>query len=280
MYQSMKVIDAHVHIFPEKIAQAAVLATGKFYANAHNEQLLAPAVLTNGQGTPEDLLAEEARAGIDRAVVFSTATTARQVESINNFIARECAAHPEFIGVGTMHINYPDFESEVRRIRELGLVGIKVHPDIQQFLLDDDRLLPLYDCMRAAGLFLIAHMGDYRYNYSTPWRMARLAKLFPEMRFIGAHFGGWSQWAEARECLALPNVYMDTSSTLGFDGWDAARKAFETFDPTHIFFGSDYPMWTPQVELERFLALKIDEKLLPGVLAENFENFLSELRGQ
>lgn len=132
--------------------------------------------------------------------------------------------------------------------------------------------------MRAEGLFLIAHVGDYRYNYSTPWRMARLAGLFPDMKFVGAHFGGWSQWAEARECLNLPNVYMDTSSTLGFDGWDAARKAFETFDPSHIFFGTDYPMWTPKVELERFLSLGIDEKLLPDVLSKNFENFLASLK--
>ena len=274
----MKIIDAHVHIFPDKIARSAVLATGQFYANAHNDQLLAPVELTNGQGTAEDLLRENEKAGITRSVVFSTATTPHQVESINNFISRECAAHSEFIGVGTMHIDYPDFEAEVKRMKSLGLVGIKLHPDIQRFSLDDDRLLPLYDCMRAEHLFLIAHTGDYRYDYSTPWRMARLARLFPEMRFVGAHFGGWSQWREARECLVLPNVYVDTSSTLGFDGWEAARKGLQTFDPTHIFFGTDYPMWTPKVELERLLSLDIDDKLLPGILAENFENFLTEVK--
>lgn len=120
MYDSMFVIDAHTHIFPEKIARSAVLATGQFYANAHNEQLLAPVGLTNGQGTAEDLLRENKAAGIDRSVVFSTATAARQVESINNFISRECEEHPEFIGLGTMHIDYPDFETEVRRIKSLG----------------------------------------------------------------------------------------------------------------------------------------------------------------
>ncbi len=231
----MKIIDAHAHIFPEKIAAAAVKATGEFYAGAHNEELLAPPDLTHCLGTAEDLIRENAEAGISRSVVFSTATTPHQVESINSFIARECAAHREFIGVGTMHIDYPDFESEVHRIRELGLVGIKLHPDIQRFALDDDRLLPLYDCMRAEHLFLVAHTGDYRYDYSGPHRMARLAKLFPEMSFIGAHYGGWSEWTEARECLVLPNVYVDTSSTQGFNGGVSARKGLETFDPTHIF---------------------------------------------
>ena len=274
----MKIIDAHVHIFPDKIAEAAVQATGHFYADACNEQLRAPTELTNCRGTVDDLLAQNAEAGITRSVVFSTATAPHQVESINSFIARECGLHSQFIGVGTMHIDYPDFEKEVRRIKSLGLVGIKLHPDIQRFALDDDRLLPLYDCMRAERLFLVAHTGDYRYDFSGPHRMARLAKLFPEMKFIGAHFGGWSEWAEARVCLVLPNVYVDTSSTLGFDGMDAARKGLAAFDPTHIFFGTDFQMGKPATELRRFLSLGVDEKLLPAILAENFENFLTEVK--
>ena len=47
----MKIIDAHAHIFPEKIAAAAVKATGEFYAGAHNEELLAPPDLTHCLGT-------------------------------------------------------------------------------------------------------------------------------------------------------------------------------------------------------------------------------------
>ena len=77
----MKIIDAHVHIFPDKIAEAAVQATGRFYADAHNEELLAPEDLTNCLGTVSDLLAENKEAGISRSVVFSTATAAHQVES-------------------------------------------------------------------------------------------------------------------------------------------------------------------------------------------------------
>ena len=266
----MKIIDAHVHIFPEKIASSAVIATNQFYSGALSDQVHAPKEFTIYKGTAEDLIERSKKAGIARSVVFSTATAPRQVESINSFIARNCQAHPEFIGVGTMHIDYPDFAGEVQRLKSLGLAGIKLHPDIQRFALDDPRLFPLYEIMRDEHLFLIAHTGDYRFDFSTPDRMAHIAKLFPEMRFVAAHFGGWS-----RECLVLPNVYVDTSSTLGFADSDAAIKGFETFDPTHIFFGSDYPMWEPGIELERLLALKLDDALLSRVLWENFENFLT-----
>ena len=270
----MDIIDAHVHIFPEKIAASAVAATNRFYSGVRSSQVCAPAEFTVYKGTAEDLIARNTAAGIARSLVFSTATTPHQVESINSFIARNCSEHPSFIGVGTMHIDYPDFEAEVRRIRQLGLVGIKLHPDIQRFALDDPRLLPLYDLMRSENLFLIAHTGDYRFDYSTPARMAHIAALFPEMRFIAAHFGGWSQWAEARDCLVLPNVYVDTSSTIGFSEFDTAKKGFETFDPSHIFFGSDYPMWDPGIELRRLLELRLPDRLLEMVLSENFKSFL------
>ncbi len=270
----MNIIDAHVHIFPEKIAAAAVAATNRFYAGARSDQVNAPEEFTVYPGTAADLAARDAAAGIGRSVVFSTATAPRQVESINSFIAASCRERPSFIGVGTMHVDYPDFESEVKRIKALGLVGIKLHPDIQGFALDDPRLLPLYELMRGENLFLIAHTGDFRFDWSEPWRMAHLARLFPEMRFIAAHFGGWSQWAEARECLALPNVYVDTSSTIGFSGPETALRGLETFDPTHVFFGSDYPMWEPGIELQRLRELRLSDRMMEMVLADNFEAFL------
>lgn len=270
----MTVIDAHVHIFRDRIAQAAVMATNAFYDGSCNAEIPVPVPLGHLPGTPDDLLPRMRRNGISRAVVFSTATAPHQVEPVNRFIADTCNAYSALIGVGTMHPDYPDFESELKRMKADGLVGVKLHPDIQRFALDDERIMPLYELMSAEKLFLIAHTGDYRFDYSTPSRMAHVAKCFPKLRCVAAHFGGWSEWTDARECLDLPNVYMDTSSTLGFGAWEAARKAFQVFDPTHIFFGTDYPLWDPGEELERFYSLGLGDRLNEMVLGENFEAFL------
>ena len=270
----MHIIDAHVHIFQPRIAEAAVRATNAFYDGSHNAEIPVPVPLGHLPGTAADLLPRMEEDGVDRAVVFSTATAPHQVEIINDFIRDTCRAHPQLIGVGTMHPDYPDFEGEVRRMKAGGLVGIKLHPDIQRFKLDDKRLMPLFEIMAAENLFLIAHTGDYRYDYSTPSRMAHVARSFPKLRCIAPHCGGWSEWADARACLRLPNVYIDTSSTLPFNAWDAARKAIRVFDPTHIFFGTDYPMWEPGEELRRFLSLGLGDRLNEMILGENFEAFL------
>ena len=270
----MHIIDAHVHIFQPRIALAAVKATNSFYEGSCNAEIPEPVALGHLPGTAEDLLPRMKRDGIDRAVIFSTATAPHQVEIINRFIRDTCQENPQLIGVGTMHPDYPDFEGEVRRMKEAGLAGIKLHPDIQRFRVDDERLMPLYEIMSAENLFLIAHTGDYRYDYSTPSRMAHVAKTFPKLRCVAPHCGGWSEWADARACLNLPNVYIDTSSTLPFNAYDAARRAIESFDPTHIFFGTDYPMWEPGEELERFFSLKLGDRMNEMILSGNFEAFL------
>ena len=272
----MRIIDAHVHIFQPRIALAAVMATNAFYDGCANAEIPVPAPLGRLPGIADDLLIRMKRHGIDRSVVFSTATAPHQVTVVNDFIRDVCRANPAFIGVGTMHPDYADFEGELRRMKQGGLVGVKLHPDIQRFPLDDERLMPLYELMSAEGLFLIAHTGDYRYDYSTPRRMAHVAESFPKLKCVAPHFGGWSVWKEAREHLKLPNVWIDTSSTLSFGAYEAARLAFRTFDPAHILFGTDYPMWEPGEELQRFLSLNLGDRLNEMVLGENFERFLKE----
>ena len=85
-------IDCHCHIYPEKIASRAVGGTDAFYGS-----------VSVGSGLVEDMLARADRAGIDRALVQSVATTPHQVRSINNFIAAEVAKHPDrLIGFGAL----------------------------------------------------------------------------------------------------------------------------------------------------------------------------------
>ena len=103
------------------------------------------------------------QAGIDRFVVHSVAVTPKQVQSINNFIAEECAAHREFFGFGTLHADMEDPRSEIERIEALGLRGIKIHPDTQRFNMDDPKMMAIYE-MLEGRLPVLIHCGDYRYD--------------------------------------------------------------------------------------------------------------------
>ena len=122
------IIDFHAHIYPEKIATKATQAIGDFYNTSMTYN-----------GSIIELLNSGKKIGVEKYIVHSTATKAEQVESINNFIIGEVQAHPEFIGFGTIHPDYKNFENELDRIYKANLKGIKIHPDFQKFLIDDEK---------------------------------------------------------------------------------------------------------------------------------------------
>lgn len=258
----MKIIDAHAHIFPAKIAERAVQSISDFYD-----------VPMLHAGSSEALIESGSNAGVDRYLVFSTATTVHQVESINSFIIEQINTYKQFIGLGTMYIGYDNFKKELKRLKANGIHGIKLHPDFQKFNFDAEEMYPVYEELIKNNMFVLTHAGDYRYTYSHPERIAKAAKDLPELNIIAAHFGGWSQWDIAVKCLNLPNVYFDTSSTLSFDGNIYAQKAFEVFDNSHIFFGTDFPMWDHSSEIENIKKLNLSSELYEKIMYKNFCDF-------
>ncbi len=260
----MKIIDAHTHIFPAKIAEKATGAISEFYMDWKMAHL----------ADADELLEAGRAAGVEKYLVFSTATVEKQVASINDFIAAEAQKHPEFLPVGTMHADFADYEAEIERIAKMGMKGIKLHPDFQKFNFDDERMLPVYELLAKKGMFVITHSGDYRYGYSHPERVARIAEKFKNLKVIAAHCGGWSQWKEARESLALPNVYVDTSSTMGFTKEDnIIPETIKAFGENKIFFGTDFPMWDHKSELERLASFGLKDSVMEKILYKNFAEF-------
>ena len=99
------VIDAHCHIYPDRIAQKAERATENFY---HFNGF--------GDGTVGMLLREGKKAGIDRFIVQSVATTPHQVSGINRFIADTVRNGGVFAGLGTLHPDSEDLKRDVDEI--------------------------------------------------------------------------------------------------------------------------------------------------------------------
>ena len=263
----MKVIDMHTHIFPEKIAAKATIATAEYF------DLPEP---PNHYGSVGELLEVLGRARIDCAMVFSAATTAHQVEHINRYILSETEAHPGLIPCGTLHAGYENYREELGWMREHGMYGVKLHPEFQHFPLNDERLFPMFEEMERQDMFLIAHMGDPRVDVSGPRHMIPIAETFPKLRCIAAHLGNWGDWdiEKIRPLAKLPNVYTDISSSFSYVQDRAPLyPILREYDPSHVFFGSDYPIWCPKKELAKALELELDPDFLEDILYRNFAGF-------
>lgn len=261
----MEIIDAHAHIYPEKIAQKATETIGVFY----DIEMEMP------KGTAGQLLEDGRRAGVSRYVVHSVATTAHQVRSINEFLKRECEAHPEFIGFIALHQDLSEEEMlrEVEWGVENGFKGIKLHPDFQRFNIDDESVEKIY---RAASdkLPILFHMGDDRYDYSRPERLVNIAKKYPETRFIAAHFGGYRCWDCAELYKGLSNVWFDTCSSLAFISPERAGELIRMLGADRFFFATDFPMWDAKGEIERFNKIQLSDEERKMIFAENLKSFL------
>ena len=260
MKNSYKIIDSHCHIYPDKLAEKAAKGISEFYYG----------MPMDGDGSVGRLLNVGTAAGVDKFVVCSVATAPGQVTGINNFIAEAVrASQGAFIGLGTLHPDGADPEGDIRRIKALGLKGVKLHADIQRIAIDDPRCFKLYELLQG-DLPVLLHTGDGRYGYSNPGNLIPVLDTFKKLTVIGAHYGGWSVWEEAAHRLSrYENLYVDTSSTFGCKGLEFIKNLLPKYDAGRVLFGSDYPMWNPVSELNALFALNLPDAVYRKILSEN-----------
>ena len=259
----MKIIDIHTHIYPEDIAQKATDSVRAFYN-----------IGTDGMdGTEAVLLRRGKEAGISQFVILPVAIRPDRVQGINDFIVERTKRNGALIGFGTVHAAMEGMEAEVQRILDLGLHGIKMHPDSQRFAIDDIRLFPMYEMARGK-LPVLLHMGDHRYDYSHPIKLRRILELFPGLQVIAAHFGGYSMYDTALDLLKDTTCVMDISSAMMFMEPGKAEYYVNQYGAERLAFGSDYPMWDPVNEVKHFLNLKLTDDQKEQIAHKTAERIL------
>ncbi len=256
------IIDVHTHVFPEPIRQKAVASIGSYYSQP-----------MQGSGEIEDLFREGSPCNVVRYVIHSAATRAEQVQTINRFIKNLQDNDDRLIGFGTVHQRTKKPHEVIDEIIEMGLHGIKLHPDFQRFNIDDPKMFPIYEAMEGR-LPLMIHMGDENSDASSPTRLLNIIKRFPFLTVIAPHLGGYTMWDEAMETIIGRDIYLDTSSALAFLPKEKAVRIIRAHGTDKVMFGTDYPMWLHEDELKRFFALGLsdeeNEKILYGNAAKLF----------
>ena len=279
------IIDFHTHTFPDKIADAAVK---KLAEKSHTTPFL--------DGTAGQLRDAARAASIHRSIVLPVATSARQVEHINDFAARtnEHTEETGLLSFGCMHPDYPSWREEMGRMKEMGLKGIKLHPVYQGVDIDDVRFLRILERAGELGLIVVTHAGwDIGFPgeaHCSPEMTLRAIKAVGPVKLVLAHMGGWQQWDRVLELLADQPVWLDTSfstgaltplqegdpflkdfSMLDEEGFLRMVKAFGT---DRLLFGTDSP-WSRQKEsIDWIRALPLSEEEKAAILGGNARKLL------
>ena len=260
-----KIINAHCHIYPDKIASRAVMGIKNFYS-----------LDLSLNGKVSGLIEDGNKIGVTHYLIHSVATTPKQVKSINEFIAESVNTNPDiFTGFGTLHPDSENLQEDFDYLIELGLVGVKIHPDFQRFAMNEERAFKIGEVVNEGNVPLMVHCGDFRYNFSNPDQVKPFLDKFPDIPFIGAHFAGWSVWSEAKEKLAgTPNLYVDLSSSLYDLSPEAAVDLIHAYGADKVLWGTDYPMWNSDSEMEYFNKLDLTEKERSQILYDNAAKLL------
>ena len=264
-----RIFDTHTHLYPDAIAPRAGAALENFY-HFHVE----------GKGTCSDLCADAARIRLEGFLILGVSTTPHQVPKVNDGVAQNAALARKqgfkAFAFGSMHQDYPDMSGEVDRMeKQLGLHGIKLHPDIQGVAIDDPRLLPLYEIIEGR-MPIYFHVGDDRpeYRFSEVEKLLKVMDMFPRLEVVAAHLGGYRAWDAAQKLAGHPNLWFDSSSSLPLLGPEEAVKLIRTLGTNRVMFASDYPLSYPSTELARFMALPLTEDERENLLYNNAAHFL------
>ena len=159
----------------------------------------------------------------------------------------------------------PDALDELHRIKDMGLKGVKLHPDYQGFFVDDEKLKPIYKKISELGLITVFHAGvDFGFAppyCATPERLEKALSWF-ESPVVAAHFGGLACYEGVLERLCgKENLYIDTSFGYSTLPRYYALKIIEKHSADKVLFGTDTPWHTAKMELRLLenLALGVDE---------------------
>ena len=246
-------IDFHTHVFPDRIAAKTIDVLS----------LKSGGLQPSYDGTVSGLLKRMEDECVDKSVALGIATNARQMKSVNDFAAS--INGEKIIAFGSVFPDSPDSMEELERIKDLGLKGIKFHPEYQNFYVDEEKMYPIYKKASELGLITVFHAGaDLGYAspyHCTPDRAAKVVDKFTSP-VVFAHWGGYFMGEEVLERLAGSDAFFDLSFGYGSLPREVAIQIVEKHGTDKLLIGSDGPWHTIAAE-KRFidtLGLSGDEK--------------------
>ncbi len=249
------VIDFHTHAFPDKIAERAIASLIK---GCNGEYVPC------SNGTVSGLIDNMDSFGVDISVVQPVVTKPSQKVSLNNW-AEEITCD-RLISFGGIHPETDNYKRDIDFICSLGLPGIKLHPEYQQFDVDAPDMLKIYDYALDKGLILLFHAG-YDPAYPPPYHSspAQFAHIIEEMQggvIVAAHLGGQRQWDDVERYLTGTDIYLDTSMGMNYYPHEQFMRIVKNHGADKILFGSDSP-WSQageEINMLNSLPLTQDEK--------------------
>lgn len=280
-----RIIDAHTHLFPAEIVQdrTAFLERDSWFG----ELYASPA---HAMVSPVEMIASMDEAGIDMSVVCGWPWRDPGLCRIqNDFLAEVHAMFPDRLAwMAIVNPLAAGCADEIERCVALGAVGIgELNADAQGF--DWTEPGPIGDMMEACqaiDLPILMHCSEpvgHAYpgkGTATPDRILRFLAAWPEIRVVGAHWGGGLPFFEMMPEVAqlTRNFVYDSAASTYLYTRDVFPIVEQLVGSGRIVFGSDYPLLNQKRFLKRMLTTSLSQASTADILGINAERIFKLTR--
>ena len=232
------VIDAHVHLFPDRVFDAIWRWFDK-HAWPPRYRLYSDGVL--------DLLEKR---GVKRVVGLHYSHAPGMASALNEYVLALAKRRPMVIPAATVLPGEPGDREILRRAIGEGARAIKIHCHVQKLAPDDPRMDAVFEEAARAKVPIVIHCGREpssdaygidAHAISGAARTARMLERHPETTVVVPHLGS-DEYADFEAMLDRhPNLWLDTTMTQGSyfptdPGTGILARRHE-----RLIYGTDFP---------------------------------------
>lgn len=213
-------------------------------------------------------------AGVEKAAVMTIIDLPGLNSRSLELIAEACNSYPGRL-YGFIRLNPAYLEESktllTQAVTELGFRGLKLHPVSSNQHPAGAATIELIRLAGELGVPTLFHCGDE--PMTTPLSIAPAAAACPESRIILGHMGGYFHVEEAIEVAERhPNIILETSA---MPYPEKIRAAVERIGAGRVIFGSDGPVSSPSLEVQKVILADLGAEATGLVLGGNAAQLLA-----
>lgn len=233
------VIDAHVHVFPDRTFQAV-----RNWFDAHAWRI-------RYRDSSENLIRFLLDRGVAHVIALQYAHKPGIARELNTYMAGLCRRFPgQVTGMATVFPGEPGAKDILKKAFDQGLGGVKLHVHVQCFDLNSPQMDEICAVCAGYGTPMVVHAGreprsdHYRcdpYAFCRADKVGRILTRFPDLKFCVPHLG-FDEISAYRSLMAAhDNLWLDTAMVLTDYFPAQVRPDLMAFPLDRVMYGSDFP---------------------------------------
>lgn len=269
-WEKVRKFDAHVHVMPEEKRQELISNYGESASWS--------------KANIDILLSNMDKYNIEKALLLpiNDSRAFYEMKDTNEFLASIISKAPDkLFGFADLVIKdtYGMFEAAEEleyAVKDLGLVGLKIHPSNLNIPADDLRLIPVLRKAAELNVPVMYHSNPWGpgfYDMSSPDKINRMIKVFPDIKFITAHLGGMRHM-DAIRAVGMVDISYTLIDLVELYGMKIANNILRKFGVDRLIFGTDFPEYDYDKYFNILNRMDFTEEEAEKIAYENMANVL------